>query len=419
MIRNRKWLKWGAPVVVLGIAVLIAGVLQATKPRLEPRAPAERQWMVEVVDVVIADQRPELRAFGEVVAERDAEMRALVAGQVVEVGPAFNDGGVVRQGELLVRIDPFEYEARLDEAQANLAEANALLTEYEAMLRSEQSTATQNQVQFDLAQRELDRRETLFREQIVSEKHVDDGAMAASERARAYTQAEENAAAYAARAERQLAVIKQAEVAVKRARRDLDHTRLEAPFDGYLTGTSAAIGKRLTVNDRIARLLDLDRLEVRFHLSDSEFGRLAGGKSGENGMAGRDAYVLWRVGERDLVYPAMIDRIGGEIDAASGGIRAYASVASGADGVPLRPGAFVEVVLADQLLKGAVVLPESALHQGHTVYVENGGRLEARAVKMLLRAGAEIFVRGDLATAERVVVTRFAEIGPGLMVRTE
>ncbi|MBT6443014.1 MAG: efflux RND transporter periplasmic adaptor subunit [Alphaproteobacteria bacterium] len=419
MIRNRKWLKWGAPVVVLGIAVLIAGVLQATKPRLEPRAPAERQWMVEVVDVVIADQRPELRAFGEVVAERDAEMRALVAGQVVEVGPAFNDGGVVRQGELLVRIDPFEYEARLDEAQANLAEANALLTEYEAMLRSEQSTATQNQVQFDLAQRELDRRETLFREQIVSEKHVDDGAMAASERARAYTQAEENAAAYAARAERQLAVIKQAEVAVKRARRDLDHTRLVAPFDGYLTGTSAAIGKRLTVNDRIARLLDLDRLEVRFHLSDSEFGRLAGGKSGENGMAGRDAYVLWRVGERDLVYPAMIDRIGGEIDAASGGIRAYASVASGADGVPLRPGAFVEVVLADQLLKGAVVLPESALHQGHTVYVENGGRLEARAVKMLLRAGAEIFVRGDLATAERVVVTRFAEIGPGLMVRTE
>jgi membrane fusion protein, multidrug efflux system len=419
VIRNRKWLKWGAPVVVLGIAVLIAGVLQATKPRLEPRAPAERQWMVEVVDVVIADQRPELRAFGEVVAERDAEMRALVAGQVVEVGPAFNDGGVVRQGELLVRIDPFEYEARLDEAQANLAEANALLTEYEAMLRSEQSTATQNQVQFDLAQRELDRRETLFREQIVSEKHVDDGAMAASERARAYTQAEENAAAYAARAERQLAVIKQAEVAVKRARRDLDHTRLVAPFDGYLTGTSAAIGKRLTVNDRIARLLDLDRLEVRFHLSDSEFGRLAGGKSGENGMAGRDAYVLWRVGERDLVYPAMIDRIGGEIDAASGGIRAYASVASGADGVPLRPGAFVEVVLADQLLKGAVVLPESALHQGHTVYVENGGRLEARAVKMLLRAGAEIFVRGDLATAERVVVTRFAEIGPGLMVRTE
>jgi len=417
--RHRKWLKWGAPVIVLVVAVLIAGVLQATKPRLEPRAPAERQWLVEVVDVVIGDQRPELRAFGEVVAERDAEMRALVSGQVVEVGPAFKDGGIVRQGELLVRIDPFEYEARLDEAQANLAEAKALLTEYEAMLRSEQSTATQNQVQFDLAQRELDRRETLFREQIVSEKHLDDGAMAASERARAYTQAEENAAAFAARAERQRAVIQQAEVAVKRARRDLDHTHLVAPFDGYLTATSAAIGKRLTVNDRIARLLDLDRLEVRFHLSDGEFGRLAGGKPGENGMAGRDAYVLWRVGERDLVYPAIIERIGGEIDAASGGVRAYASVGGGADGVPLRPGAFVEVVLADQLLKGAVVLPESALHQGHTVYVESGGRLEARAVTMLLRAGAEIFVRGDLADGERVVVTRFAEIGPGLLVRTE
>lgn len=400
---------------VLAVSVLIAGYLQATKPQLEPRAPVEREWLIETAIVAVGDQRAELRAFGEVVAERDAEMRALVSGQVVEVGASFEDGGVVRAGDLLVRIDPFDYEATLAEAEATLAEAKALLAEYEAQLRAEQRAATENQLQLDIAARELERRETLFREQVVSEKHVDDAAMAASERARLATQSVESVAAYAARADRQRAVIRQAEVALSRARRDLDHTRLTAPFDGYLTATDAAIGKRLSVNDRIARLLDLERLEVRFHLSDGEYGRLAGG----SGLAGRDATVLWRAGDRALRYPAVIQRIGGEIDAASGGVRVYAAVDAATGEVPLRPGAFVEVSLPDRLLRDAVTLPESALHGGDTVYVVVGGRLELRRVSLLLRSGGEVIVRGGLADGEAVVTTRFAEIGPGLKVRSQ
>ena len=69
-------------------------------------------------------------------------------------------------------------------------------------------------------------------------------------------------------------------MAQARAERDLASTRLIAPFDGYLTGISAALGKRLGVNDRVVRLLDQARLDIRIHLSDGDYGRLVSSAAG-------------------------------------------------------------------------------------------------------------------------------------------
>ena len=87
----------------------------------------------------------------------------------------------------------------------------------------------------------------------------------------------------------------------------------------------------------------------------------------------------------------------------------------GAEGV-LRPGAFVEVLVADRLYTGVVRLPESALHGGVTVYAVVGGHLAAREVEVVVRTGREVLVRGDFAPGDRVVTTRFPEIGPGVRV---
>ncbi len=80
------------PLVVLALGLLGASYLKATKPVVSPAEPLERVWTVSVATVHYADQRPELALYGEVVAGREVEMRALVAGQVIEVGDGFVDG---------------------------------------------------------------------------------------------------------------------------------------------------------------------------------------------------------------------------------------------------------------------------------------------------------------------------------------
>ena len=417
MKRFKAWLKWLAPVMVWLIAVLIAGYLEATKPQLKPSESVEREWLVDLVTTSIGDQEYFVKAYGEVIPERDLEMRSLVSGQVIEVSPNFKDGGIIDSGEMLLQIEPFEYVSTMNQAKAELSSARALLKEYKAQLRAEERSADQNKIQLELAIRELNRRKKLLTQKVVSEKHVEDAAILASERERIEGLSTETVRAYAARLERQESVISSAEIFLQRTQRDLKNTKLIAPFEGYLTSTSAAVGKRLSINDRVARLLDLKQLEVMFHLPDSEYGKLISSDWG--GLEGRIITVVWRFGQQTREFVAAIERVSSEIKSETGAIRVYAQLFTDSESILIRPGTFVEVIMPGPIFPKSVKLPENALHESNSVYVSVGGRLEKRLVDVLGRTGNEIIVRGELSDGDKVVISRFAEIGPGIKVRAE
>ena len=412
--RRYRVLKIALPLLTLVCAVLAVGYLRATKPEIERTGFEERARPIAAATVRIADVQPSISAYGEVVAQRDVELRALVAGPVVAVGENFVNGGTVRAGDLLVEIDPFEYRAAVTEAEASLAEARAQRAETEAELGAEEAGLVEERTQLALADRQLERRRDLLAKGSGAEKSVDDALVRRSERARAVAATESRATGLRARLARQDAVIARSAVALERAERDLANTRLIAPFDGYLTGISAALGKRLGVNDRVVRLLDLARLDVLIHLSDGDYGRLV---SSAAGLRGRPIEVTWRAGSRNFPFRAEIQRADGEVDAASGGVRVYARIEQEAARVPLRPGAFVEVRIPDRVYRGATRLPETALVGGDTVYAVVDGRLEPRPVELLARVGNDVVVSGGIADGERIATTRFPEIGPGVKVQ--
>ncbi len=412
--RRYRFLKIALPLLTLVCAVLAVGYLRATKPEIERTGFEERARPIAAATVAILDVQPSISAYGEVVAQRDVELRALVAGPVVAVGENFVNGGTVRADDLLVEIDPFEYRAAVTEAEAALAEAQAQLAETKAELGAEQSGLAEDRTQLELAERELARREALLAKGTAAQKTVDDALVRRSERARAMAATERRAAGLRARLARQDAVIARSRVALERAERDLENTRLIAPFDGYLTGVSAALGKRLGVNDRVVRLLDQARLDIRIQLSDGDYGRLV---SSPAGLRGRPVDVTWRAGERNFPFRAVIQRADGEVDAASGGVRVYARIEDAGARVPLRPGAFVEVRIPDRVYRAAARLPETALVGGDTVYAVVEGRLEPRPVALLARVGNDVVVSGGIADGERVATTRFPEIGPGVKVQ--
>ncbi len=409
----KRLAKIGLPIAVIGVAVLGAGILQATKRPVEPKPVQEQVWTVAAVPVVRNDVQPVMRLFGEIIAGREVELRPLVEGRVDDFAADFVDSGVVRAGDLLVAIDPFEYRADMSEYEARIAEARARLDEIYAELGAATDMIAHDRRQLELARREVARRERLRQSQAGSEKALDDAHLALSQREQQLIERQQTIDRLAAQAEQQKAVIERWRVALRRARRDLADTRLTAPFDGYLVDTDAAVGKRVGAGDRIARLSDAGRLEAQFHLSSGEFARvLAAG-----GYRGRAAEVLWRVGGQTFTFAATVDRMKSEIDAESGGVDLYARIeGQGADGV-LRPGAFVEVRLADRVYEDVVRLPRSALHNGDTVYVVVDERLRPRHVEVVVRSGNDILVRGDFEPGDNmVVITRLPEIGPGIRV---
>ena len=398
------------PLVVLMGAGLVAKDLWSSKPTVTPEPPQERVWQVSTATVRLTRVRPTIPAFGEITTARTVDLRPLVAGRVVAVGANFIDGGIVAEGDTLIEIDDFEFRARVDEALAELEQAHARLAEIRAVMQAQRSMLKRDRERVEMRRRDVVRREELRQRGATSEKALDDSRMALNSDQSRVIATNLEIEKFSAQERQQAAAIRRLNVVLRRARRSLEDTRLTAPFDGFLVEVDADIGMRVGTGDRIARLYDATRLEARFHLSHAKFARLRRGGD----FVGRKVRVVWRVDREVLTYAARIERVDGRIDAASGGVELFARLIGGGIDTPLRPGAFVEVEIDDVTYEDVFRLPESALHEGGTVYVVEDGRLVPRKVVVAVRDGAAVYVRSDaIPDGGQVVTTRFSEIGRG------
>lgn len=365
------------PTLIVAATAGVIVVLMATRPQLTPVETPERVWPVEAVEARFGRVQPELRLFGEIVAGRHSELRPQVEGLVVEMGANLHEGGQVEKGELLLRIDAFDFETALADNRSQLKEARSRL---------------------EKLRRDLKRTQNLYQQKNVSEQALDDAALAVVE---------------------QEALVEQREIAVRRAERDLQDTRLVAPFSGVLANVTADLGKEFTGfgNEIVADLIDTSRLEVRFSLTNAQYGRLA---QREEPLLGLPVQVVWQVGNDTLSYSARIERLGAEVMATTGGVDVFATIDSGDQQSVLRPGVFVSVTLADRSYDDVIRIPENALYGEDMVYVVDDGRLSPRQVEVLGYAGAELILKnaGDtpIQDGDQVVITKLREGGAGARV---
>lgn len=369
------------PLFILAAAAAVFSYLVASRESPPAKPAQERVWTVAVIPATIAKVQPEQRFYGRVVAGRETDLRAEVAGKVVEVGENYLEGGVVAKDELLVRLDPFDYDAMLREISADLNAARDLLK--------------RDDEQVEIARRDVARRRKLTGKGHVSQKVLDDAKLRLNEAQQRVIDRRNK--------------IERLAVARDRSERDLRDTRIVAPFGGFLVGVATAPGKFVNVGDKVAKAINAERLEVRFLVSNERFNAfLADGKYKQI-----KAKVQWAGAK----YGAVLDRVESEVRAASGGVEVFARLVEVDAATNLRPGAFVEVSMPGPVYEGVVRLPERALYGGDTVYRVDDGRLDPRKVTVAARLGNDVLVRGSFEPTDKIVTTRFAEVGPGLKVR--
>ncbi len=406
---------------ILVLAVLagaVWGMRWLAESRAErPQRPArERVYTVTTMPVQKADHQPQFLVYGTTIAGRTVELRALVSGEIVTVHPDLRVGRTVEKGAVLVEIDPFAYAGAVTEARANLREAEARLAESEARIASEQSALDRTREQLVLAERDLERSRQLLSSGSGTQKAVDDRELTLSQRAQAVEQRQANLAVEQARAEQQRAAIERLQWKLAQAERDLADTALKAPFTGVVQSENAGAGRNVGANDVLVTLYDEAAIEVRFVVTDSQFGRLAGDP---DGVVGRPVEVAWTVGGTPIVYDGVIDRIGAEVRSERGGVELYARIGARSGAAALRPGAFVEVRVPDKTYTETVRLPETAVYGGAYVFVIEDGRLRRRDVTIAAFTGNDVLIGSGLDGGETVLATQIADARDGLKVVEE
>ncbi|MEM6460564.1 MAG: efflux RND transporter periplasmic adaptor subunit [Pseudomonadota bacterium] len=385
-----------------------------TQPTREARPFRPSVYSVETATAIAQANRPHLLLYGEVQAARSVELRPLVSGEIIGVNPKLRAGAHVAADDVLFEIDPFYYRGALAEARANLAQARATLTETEARIVAEAEQLESAETQLRLAETDLQRATSLVSSGTLTEKQVEDRRFILSQRQQAVSQRRNNQLIEEARREQQVASIDSLTWKVQQAERDLESAVLKAPFTGVVNAENAEPGRWVSSNDVVVSLYDDDALEVRFTLTDAQYGRIS---ADDDPLIGREIGVVWVVGTTRHEYVGTIDRIAAEIASQRGGVEVVARLDPNGSGFQLRPGAFVEIDVPDRLYRDSFRLPETALFDGSHVYVVEDGRLSRRIVEVAAFDGEDVILSGGLQPGDEVMATHLTQADEGVRVK--
>ena len=376
-------------VLFLLIAAAGAGVLMASKP-----APGRAEVAKPEVKVVVLRAEPgaqpvAVTAMGEVKAAHELVLQPEVAGRVVERSPDLIPGGVVREGDVLVRLDGRDIAAQIAAQQAAVAQATLQLAD----------ERTRKAVAESEWQGKSDGLADDARGVALREPHL----------------------------QSVQATLGSARAQLDKARRDRGRTLVRAPFDAVVREVSAEPGQIATAQTRLATLVNVDRYWVEVAVPVSSLAHLDIPGINVAGGRGSPARVVHDAGAGvQITRGGYVERLLSAVDARGRMARLLIAVedplALGVDvasrPLPLLLGSYVRVELQGQAIADAVRLPRTALVDGRAVWLVDGDELRRREVEVVWRDPKEVVVQG-LRAGDRVMLTPLATPTEGLAVIVE
>ena len=281
---------------------------------------------------------------------REATVKAKVAGELQAL--SVREGDAVKSGQVIGRIDPTDYRARLAGNEADVAAAQAAL---------------------GVAERNQTTQASLLAKKFISPNAYDttvgnrDAAKAKLDAARA---------------------------AADVGRKALVDTTLVAPMDGIVSARIVQAGERVPVDGRIVTISDITRLELAASVPAGEAARLAVGAEITLGVEGLDGM---RISGR-------IERINPAAAPGSRSIELYAAI-DNREG-RLRGGLFAQGQAAAGGAQERVAVPASALREEggvQVLYVLVGDKLQRRQVRTAIAQAGWVAIEEGLAAGEQVV----------------
>jgi membrane fusion protein (multidrug efflux system) len=370
MIRSKDaaWLAAGA--------LLLAGCSEKKEATATPPPPAVIVAAVQPQNVPIFNEW-----IGRLDGSANVDIRARVQGYVQEI--AFNEGTVVNEGDLLLRIDPREYEAGLAQAQSDLAQAVA------------------NQQKTDQDER---RQTDLYNKKIASEQDYRNAVQA-------------NLAAKA--------TVDAKHAAVDQAQLNLEFATIKAPIKGIVGRTDFSVGNFVSAGGggaEITKISTVDPIEVRFGVSEKEY--LAWAEDISALLAKpleqrSEDFELIRADGK--VHPSKGRLLAADraIDPNTGTIRLTALFPN--PGNVLRPGQYARVRLKVEDRTGALLVAQRAVveMQGKNFVwvVDASNKASMRSVTVGPRIGSDWLIDTGLNSGDRVVVEGLQMLTEGGLVQ--
>jgi len=385
--RKRLWI-WRAFIFVLPV-IVIAGAIGGTiaMSAFKPK-PEEKEDVVKAIPVLTAEAMQDsvtlkVNVQGEVQPRTEINITPQVGGKITYMSPKFIEGGKFNKGDLLVRIEPAEYELRVVRARAAVAQAETAVTR-------EKSEAA-------IALRDWEE-------------------IGSGQQATPLTLRQPQMAEAAAQLEASRAQLGEAEL-------NLSRTSIHAPFTGRVTIRHIDQGEFVTAGTRLGEIYATNIMDVRLPMTNEELRRAGLGLGFESSKNNPGIPVTLSADVAGIYseWQGRIVRTDSRFDSTTRVLFAYAEVrdpfgAGASNGTPLAPGIFVNAAVEGQALDNIIVIPRAALRGDNKVYVAQDDTLSIKTVSVMSSDRDQAILESGINIGDTVITSPIRGVADGMRV---
>ena len=336
--------------------------------------------LVDTIVVNYDTYSPGLSVLGTVRPAQQITLRPRVNGQVVELSPKFVPGGMIKKGDLLLKIDPADFENAVSISESELEQACARMEIEEARQRLAKKELELLQGSIDGANRGLVMREP----QIASIK----------------------------------AEVSAAEASVERAKLNLERTSIYAPFDAQVLNRTVNVGSQIGGGSDLGQLVGLEEYWVMASvpirsLRWVEF-------PDEEDDAGGSKVTLRNIDAwgQDVTREGKVSRLIGALDQQTRLARVLITVddplGRSNDEPPLILDSLLDTEIEGKPMESVVRLEREFIRDEEKVWVRKEGKLEIRDVVIDFRDGKYVYISDGLDDGDEVVISTLATPAKGI-----
>jgi len=367
--------------IILAVIILAAGIGAAVLLASARKMPGRTKKpvlgpLVETLEVHPGDHPVTIEGTGEAYARTMVTLVPQVSGRVISVSPNLVGGGRFSKGDVLLEIDPTDYELMLQRAEAAVARA-------EVAIQTNQAEARAAEQEWNALHPGEDPPSPLVlrRPQI--------------------RQAE--------------AELKAALADLETARLNLSRTKISFPFDGIVLKESVDIGQVVAMGKSLATVYSTNEIEVRVPLAGREL------KWFDLPGKGRKPSAAIIIADDGLQWTGKVSRLEGQIDPSSRMAPIIISVTdafkTGGGRIPLYPGTFVHVRIQGHTITDSFAIPTSAVRENHTVWVVRDDKLRILEVDIARIDRNEALISSGLKAGDHIVTSLLEAVTDGMDIR--
>lgn len=420
------------PAILGGILIFILLTWFSDKPQKFP--PQEKPFQVRTITVPSVNLVPRALAYGNVQPSTVWNAVSEVAGQVVEKHPHLKKGALIQKGEVLIQIDPTNYELALAQNKANIHNVEAQLNELAVKQGNTKASLEIEKRSLALAQKEFERLKALERRKVGSQQAVEKQERTVLSQRQAVQNLQNTLNLMPSQRELLFAQLEVHKAQQESARLDLKRTTIVMPFDGLIAEVHAEQyqfvpqGQALLVADSIdiaeisAQLsLDKGRPLLSLPSENTQSSPSPFTIPGPQGL-GISAVVRLRTSMENVEWPAELIRVSDAVDPQAHTIGIIVAVEDpyrqAIPGIrpPLFKNLFVEVELRGTSHPNSLVVPRSALHGAQVYLVNSENRLARKTVEIDFIQTNFAVIKKGLTAGEKVVVSSLPTAIEGMLL---